>query len=88
MYDTPGESLHKLYVAMAVTRSKKQEIERTNDSSSEDSNASLPIFVVRVYFSQEDMSNIRHTSFLDVVEDPDDWTHRGLETNDGDTVFS
>ena len=34
------------------------------------------------------MSNNRHTSFLDVVEDPDDWTCRGLETNDGDRVFS
>ena len=73
---------------MAVTRSKKQEIERTNDYSSEDSNDSLTLVVVRVYFSREDMSNNRHTSFLDMVENPDDWTRQGLETNDGDTVFS
>ena len=73
---------------MAVTRSKKQEIERTNDYSSEDSNDSLTLVVVRVYFSREDMSNNRHTSFFDVVENPDDWTRQGLETNDGDTVFS
>ena len=73
---------------MAVTRSKKQEIERTNDYSSEDSNDSLTLVVVRVYFCREDMSNNRHTSFLNVVENPDDWTRQGRETNDGDTVFS
>ena len=72
---------------MAVTRSKKQEIERTNDYSSEDSNDSLTLVVVRVYFCREDMSNNRHTSFLNVVENPDDWTRQGRETNDGDTVF-
>ena len=73
---------------MAVTRSTKQEIERTNDYSSEDSNDSLTLFVVRVYFCREDISNNRHTSFLNVVENPDDWTRQGRETNDGDTVFS
>jgi hypothetical protein len=75
---------------MAVARSKKgdREDQWTNDYSSEDSNDSLTLVVVRVYFSREDMSNNRHTSFLDVVEDPDDWTRRGQETNDGDTVFS
>ena len=85
--NTPGERLHKFYVTMAVTRSKQEDAERANDSSSEDSNDSLTFVVVRVYFSREDMSSNRHTSFLDVVEDPDDWTRRGLETNDGDTVF-
>ena len=57
--NTPGETLHKFYVTMAVTRSKIQEIalERAKDSSSEDSNDSLTFVVVYMHFSQEDMSN-------------------------------
>ena len=73
---------------MAVTRSKKEEAERANDSSSEDSNESLIFVVTSVYFSQEDMSNNRHTRFLNVVEKPEEWNRRRQMTNEGDTVFS
>ena len=86
--NTPGERLHKFYVTMAVTRSKQEEAERANDSSSEDSNDSLLFIVANVYFSEDDMSNNRHTEFLNVVEKPEDWDRREQETNEGDTVFS
>ena len=86
--NTPGEPLHKFYVTMAVTWSKQEEAERANDSSSEDSNDSLLFIVANVYFSEDDMSNNRHTEFLNVVEKPEDWDRREQETNEGDTVFS
>ena len=73
---------------MAVTRSKKEEAERANDSSSEYSNDSLLFIVTSVYFSQEDMSNNRHTRFLNVVEKPEEWDRRRQVTNERDTVFS
>ena len=69
-------------MTMAVTRSKKQEVERANDSSSEDSNDSLTFVVASVYFSQEDMPNNRHTSFLNVVENSDNWDRRRQVTNE------
>jgi hypothetical protein len=73
---------------MAVTRSKKEEAERANDSSSESSNDSLIFIVANVYFSQDDMANDRHTRFLNVVENPEEWDRREQVTNEGETVFS
>ena len=73
---------------MAVTRSKKEEAKRANDSSSESSNDSLIFIVANVYFSQDDMANDRHTRFLNVVENPEEWDRREQVTNEGETVFS
>ena len=76
---------------MAVTRSKKEEAERANDSSSESSNDSLTFIVANVYFSQDDMADDRHTKFLNVVENPEEWDRREQVTNEvyeGETVFS
>jgi hypothetical protein len=86
--NTPGEPLHKFYVTMAITRSKQGEADRSNDSSSDDSNDSLLFIVTSVYFSQDDMSNNRHTEFLNVVETPEDWNRQQEETSEGDTVFT
>ena len=74
---------------MAVTRSKKEEGERANDSSSKSSNDSLIFIVANVYSSQDDMANDRHTRFLNVVENPEEWDRREQVTNEvyeGETV--
>ena len=41
-----------------------------------------------MYFSQDDMANDRHTRFLNVVENPEEWDRREQVTNEGETVFS